>query len=168
MNILKLSSLIGQEIAEVRFHYVPEDEYGLQSFYAFLRLTDETILTIPKFSDDDDYLELTPDNVSYLKRMFDTGDLVGKQVKKCLVGQKIVDFYFCYYHGEVDIDISAFIKLTNGYYLSENNDGPIGVNNVDLILLTESEFLEKVKKLNEFGVTIRSFSEMSRLDNNKN
>ena len=134
---LKLSELIGQEVAELRFHYVPENEYGLQTFYSYLRLTDGKIIDIPKFSDDD-YLQLTQDNLSYLATRFDTGSLVNDDAKKYFEGQKIEDFYFSYYNNEVDNEYSAFIKLSNGYYLSENNSAPIGVTDIDLLILTKT------------------------------
>ena len=47
--------------------------------------------------------------------------------------------------------------LTNNFYLSENNSGPIGVTNIDLIILDEKEFNEEVKRLNEIEVDVRSF-----------
>ena len=157
MDTLKLSDLIGQEIEELRFHYTPENEYGLQSFYSYIKLSNDIIIDIPKFSDDDNYMELTHDNISYFKRQFDTGQLVNEKVKAYYVGQKIVDFYFSYYNGEVDIDNSAFIKLTNDYYLSENSSGPIGITNIDLLILDESEFIKEVERLNGFDVAVRSF-----------
>lgn len=157
MDTLKLSELIGQEISELRFHYIPENEYGLQSFYSYIKLGNEVIIDIPKFSDDNDYMQLTQDNLSYLKNRFDTGELVNDKIKSYFVGQKIVDFYFSYYNDEVDIDNSAFVKLTNDYYLSENNSGPVGVTNIDLIILDKRQFIEEVKRLNEIDVDVRSF-----------
>src|SRR4051812_36700537 len=73
MDTLKLSELIGQEILELKFHYVPENEYGLQSFHSYIKLANDTIIDIPHF-DDDEYLQLTQDNLIYLKTMFDTQD----------------------------------------------------------------------------------------------
>ena len=70
MDTLHLSTLIGKEIIDLRFHYVPENEYGLQSFHAYLKLIDDTIIDIPKF-DDDLYLHLTTENLEYLKSRFD-------------------------------------------------------------------------------------------------
>ena len=157
MDTLKLSELIGQEISDLRFHYISENEHGLQSFYSYIKLANDTIIGIPKFSDDDDYMQLTQDNLSYFKKMFDTGKLVNEKVKAYFVGQKIVDFYFSYYNDEVDIDNSAFIKLTNDYYLSEINSGPVGVTDIDLMLLDEKEFTKEVERLKEFDVVVRSF-----------
>jgi len=157
MDTLKLSELIGQKVSDLRFHYIPENEYGLQSFYAFIKLSNDTIIGIPKYSDDNDYLHLTQDNLRYFKRMFDTGSLINEEVKLYFVGQKIVDFYFSYYNGVVDVDNSAFIKLENDYYLSENNSGPVGLTDIDLIIFDEREFTKEVERKKEVDITVRSF-----------
>lgn len=65
MQTLKLSDLIGKEITDIRFQYTEENQYGLQSFHAYLKLNDNTIIDIPQ-SDEDDYLELTTENIDYL------------------------------------------------------------------------------------------------------
>lgn len=118
MDTIKLSDLIGQKIAELRFHYIRENEYGLQSFHSYIRLDNDTIFTIPHF-DDDNYTELNQDNLDYLRKNFDTGQSVGDKIKPFFVEQKIEDFYFAYYNNELDFDFSAFIKLSNNYYLTE-------------------------------------------------
>lgn len=156
MATLKLSELIEEEIVELRFHYVPENEYGLQSFHSYIKLANETIIDIPKF-DDQEYIQLTQDNLNYLKKMFDTGSLVNDKVKPYFIGQRIVDFYFSYSNDEVDFDHSAFIKLSNNYYLTENNFGPIGLTNIDLVILDEEHFIQEVKRLNDIKVDVRSF-----------
>jgi len=68
MDTLKLSKLIGLEIVELRFHYVPENENAMQSFHSYLKLSNDFIIDIPHF-DDDDYMELTEDNLNYLKKI---------------------------------------------------------------------------------------------------
>lgn len=158
MDTLKLSELIGQEIKDLRFHYISENEHGLQSFYSYIKLANDVIIDIPKFNDDNDYLQLTEDNLDYLKKRFDTGELVNEKIKTYFVGQKIVDFYFSYYNNEVDSDYCAFIKLTNGYYLSENNSGPVGLTDIDLIIIDENQFIERTKDLEEIEVDVRSFT----------
>jgi hypothetical protein len=158
MDTLKLSELIGQEIVELRFHYIPENEFGLQMFYSYIKLASDKIIDIPKFCDDDNYLQLTPDNLSYLAARLGTGNVVNDEVKRYFVGQKIVDFYFSYYNNEVDSEYSAFIKLANGYYLSENNSGPLGVTDIDLIVFDEKQFIERAERLKEIKVDVRSFA----------
>lgn len=157
MDTLKLSELIGREIDELRFHYIPENEYGLQSFFSYIKLKNDIIIGVPKFSDDNDYMQLTEENVSYYKKMFDTGEIVNEKIKSYFEGQRILDFYFSYYNGEVDLDSSAYIKLTNGYYISEHNSGPLGVTNINLVIFNENEFLKEVERVNKFQVDVRSF-----------
>ncbi|UAY50941.1 hypothetical protein [Ferruginibacter albus] len=157
MDTLKLSELIGQEILELRYHYVPENEYGMQAFHSYIKLSNDKIIDIPHF-DREDYLELTQDNLNFFKTMFDTGEPVNEKAKKFFVEQKIVDFYFSYYNNEIDFDHSAFIKLSNGYYLTENNFGPMGLTNIDLIILDEKQFAEEVERLKSVEVEVRSFT----------
>lgn len=157
MDTLKLSNLIGLEILELRFHYVPENEFDLQSFHSYLKLTNEIIIDIPHF-DDDEYKELTQDNLDHMKKRFDTGQKVKDKVKTLVIGQKITDFYFSYNDNQVDVDNSAFIKLSNNYYLSERNYGPIGLTDIDLIILSELQFKEEVKRLKSIQVDVHSFT----------
>jgi len=156
MDILHLSTLIGKEIIDLRVHYVSENEYGLQSFHMYLKLSDDTIIDIPKF-DDDVYLHLTTENLEYLKSRFDTGAIIDKKLRTLIVGQKITDLFFCYYNNEVDVDFSAFVKLSNNMYLSEKNFGPVGITNVDLILLNDEEFNTEKQRLHSIDVTIEQF-----------
>ena len=156
MDMLRLSEIIGREIAELRFHYVPENEYGLQSFHAYLKLSDDTIIDIPKF-DDDVYLHLTTDNLDYLKSRFNSGKNIDKKLSNFIVGKKITDLFFCYYNNEVDVDFSAIIKLSNNMYLSEKNFGPVGITNVDLILLNGEEFNTEKQRLHSIDVTVEQF-----------
>jgi hypothetical protein len=157
MKILRLSDLIGQEIVELKFHYVPENEYGLQSFHSYIKLASDTIIDIPKF-DDDDYLQLTHENLEYFRKMFDSGKSVNDKVKTYFAGQQIADIYFSYYNGEIEADHSAFIKLSNGYYLTENNSGPVGLTDIDLIILDEENFSKEVKRLSDIEVDVRPFA----------
>lgn len=94
MKILKLSELIGQEIVDLKFHYIPENEYGLQSFQSYIKLENGTIIDIPKF-DDDDFLNLNQENLNYYSSMFNSGQTFSSNTSRALViGQKIVDFFF--------------------------------------------------------------------------
>jgi len=156
MDILHLSTLIGKEIIDLRVHYVSENEYGLQSFHMYLKLSDDTIIDIPKF-DDDVYLHLTTENLEYLKSRFDKGTIIDKKLRTLIVGQKITDLFFCYYNNEVDVDFSAFVKLSNNMYLSEKNFGPVGITNVDLILLNDEEFNTEKQRLHSIDVTVEQF-----------
>jgi len=156
MDILHLSTLIEKEIIDLRVHYISENEYGLQSFHAYLKLSDDNIIDIPKF-DDDVYLHLTTENLEYLKSRFETGAIIDKKLRTLIIGQKITDLFFCYYNNEVDVDFSAFVKLSNNMYLSEKNFGPVGITNVDLILLNDEEFNTEKQRLHSIDVTVEQF-----------
>ena len=156
MEFLHLSTLIGKEIADLKFHYVPENEYGLQSFHSFIKLTDGTIIDIPKF-DDDIYLHLTKENLEYLNSMFESGEKIDEKTRALIVGQKITDLFFCYYNNEVDIDYSAFIKLSNNLYLSEKNFGPIGITDINLTILNEEQFNSEKQRVQSFDVVVKKF-----------
>jgi hypothetical protein len=158
MKILKLSEIIGQEIMELKFHYLPENEHGLQSFHAFIKLNNDTIIDIPTF-DDEDYLTLNEENLLYYKTMLETGQTIhNKTTRELIIGQKITDFYFCYYENEIDFDFSAFIKLSNNYYITEHNFGPIGITDVDLIIFTEKQFIDEIVRLKNSDINVCSFS----------
>ncbi|MDB5258692.1 MAG: hypothetical protein JWM14_3387 [Chitinophagaceae bacterium] len=151
MKTLTLSNLIGQEIADLKYHYLAENEFGLQSFHSFIKLSSGTIIDIPKF-DNDDYLLLNEENLNYFQNKFNTGDSVLHNSKKHLSGQKITDLYFSYHENEIDLDRSAYIQLSNGYYLTENNYGPAGLIPLDLVILNAEDFAEQAA-----GSDIRSF-----------
>ena len=156
MNTLLLSTLIGKEIADLKFHYVPENEYGLQSFHSFIKLTDGAIIDIPKF-DDDIYLHLTKENLEYLNSMFESGEKIDEKTRALFVGQKIAGLFFCYYNNEVDIDYSALIKLSNNLYLSEKNFGPIGITDINLTILNEEQFNSEKQRVQSFDVVVKKF-----------
>jgi len=159
MDTLKLSDLIGQEIAEVRFRYIPEtEEYSIQAFNTYIKLAGNNIIDIPIF-DNDNYLQLTAENLEYFQECFNGGDAITDDGKKCLVGQKIVDFLFCYRSDKRVYDRSAYIKLSNGYYLTERKFAPIGIY-VGIRLLDKRQFLkEKDELADKFRINIRSFLE---------
>lgn len=163
MEILKLSEIIGQEIVELKFHYSPENEYGLQSFHSYIKLKNEKIIDIPKF-DDEEYLNLNPENLNYYKTMYETGELLNnKASRQLIIGEKITDFYFCYYENEINFDFSAFIKLSNNYFLSEYNFGPMGITNVDLIIFNEKQFNNEIERLSKINIDVRSFSKTNNI-----
>lgn len=141
MNILRLSELIGQEIIELKFHYIYRNEYDMQTFDAYIKLSSGNIIDIPN-SNDDEYLLMTAENLEYMQRRFKTGKAVSSSITKYFVGQKITDFFICYYDNELAFE-PGYIQLSNGYYLTENNSGPTGVTNIDLVILDEKQFLER-------------------------
>ncbi|MGC4103307.1 hypothetical protein [Ferruginibacter sp.] len=162
MDTLKLSDLIGKEIVEIRFHYVPENEYGSQSFHSYIKLSNDAIIGIPEF-DNEEYLELTPDNLDYFKMRFVTGEPAYEEVKTYFVGQKITGLFFNYYDNQIDIEQRAFIELANGIYLTENNFGQVGLPDIDLIILDKEEFDEEVRRRESFGAEVRRFEKTTAI-----
>jgi hypothetical protein len=153
MESLKLSQLIGDEIIDMRYHYIPENQYGLQEFHSYIKIASNGIIDIPR-SDDDDYMELTPENLSYLVERFNNGQVVTTKFKDLVFNQKIVDFWFRYYNDELEYS-HTYIQLTNGLYLTENNFGPVGLGNITAFTLKEHEFSDELKEWD-----IRSFLAM--------
>jgi len=159
MEIIKFSELIGQEIVEVRFRYTPEtsEEYSVQSCYTYIKLANDMIIDIPNFGDED-YLHLTPENRDYFQKNFNNGTAISETSRQFLAGQKIVDFFFSYYDNEPEFDYSAWIKLSNNYYLTEKTHAPMGIY-VGFQILSEHEFLKEKERLKKMQVEIHSFLE---------
>lgn len=144
---------MGQEISDITFHYTYENEYGLQSFESYIKLTNGHIIDIPIF-EDNDYLQLSEENIQYLKSQFEKGQKTEMKVKKYLMGQKILDFLFCYYNNnELEMDRRCYIKLSNGYFLTETNFAPPGIG-IGLLILTEKELN---KRNTDLKINIKSF-----------
>lgn len=151
METLRLSQLIGDEIAEIRYHYVPKNEYGLQEFHSYIRLRSGYIIDIPDFADNV-YMFLSPENLHYFKSQFDSGTAVDETLKRLVVGQKIVDFHSIYENNELDWFSGHYIELANGMYVTENRSGPIGLTGIDLFVLDKKRFTDKTS-----GDDVRSF-----------
>jgi hypothetical protein len=143
-----LSQLIGATISSVRYNYIKENEYGLQEFQSFFKLSDGSVTEIP-FYPEEVFLVLNDDNEHFLKGSYDKGQEITEEGKAILEGAKIEDFYFCEWDGEIDLGKRAYVKLNNGYYITEVNYGPGGLTNVDLLILDEQQFKDRVYSLNE-------------------
>lgn len=92
-----------------------------------------------------------------MKSRFNTGKIIDKKLSNFIVGKKITDLFFCYYNNEVDIDFSAFVKLSNNMFVSEKNYGPVGPTGITLILKNEIEFITEINRLNSIGVVVKKF-----------
>jgi len=153
MEVLKLSSLIGKEILEIKYQYEYENEWGLSEFKSFLRLSGNIIIDIPMF-DDVEFREETPGELSYYRKQFESGKPVSDEAWKKVEGQTIADFFLCY---DKDGDLhdlgSGYILLSNGYYLVERNHAPPGIA-AGLWILDEKEFNERNSR---FDIAVRSF-----------
>jgi hypothetical protein len=157
MVFLKLSDLIGQKIAEVRYRYTPEteEEYSIQSFATFIKLMNNRIIDIPTI-DNNEYLKLTAENINYFQESFDNSSEINNDARELLEGQTIVDILFSYDGNEPQYSRSAYFKLSNGYYLSERSHAPNGIS-VGNILINEKEFLKEKHRLAKLNIDICSF-----------
>jgi hypothetical protein len=155
MGILTLSDLIGETISSVRWTYKACNEYDLQEFFSYLKLSNGIIFNIPVF-DHEEVFVLSEENKAYFQKCFESGKKLSGFAKEKIEGQKIEDLYFSYFHGELDEDQRAYIKLGNGYYITENNFGPPGLTNIDLMIFDEKDYINRIKSLPD-GVTLKSY-----------
>ncbi len=100
METLRLSELIGDEIAEIRYQYAWDNGYGLQEFHSYIRLISGHIIDIPDFPEYV-YRSAPPGNLNHYQSQFYSGTAIDEPVKSLVVGQKIVDFHFKYYENEL-------------------------------------------------------------------
>jgi hypothetical protein len=140
---MNISDIIGLTITEIRYTYTYQNEYDMQEFFAYLKLSNGLIIEIPQYSD----LELNESAVR--NRIFEEAKMPNKDCKKRIENQKIVDIHFCYYDNEQDFDSKAYIELENGTYFTEENRGPQGLSDIDLELLSKSEFEERITELDQ-------------------
>jgi hypothetical protein len=157
METITLSQLIGSKVEGIRYSYTPENEYGQQQFNSYIKLSNGFIIDIPIF-DEEEFLELSNDNISYFRNQFDAGVEFLDSTKQFLFGQAIEDFYFCYYNEDIVGDERAYIKLTNGFYLTEINFGPPGIS-IGLLILDQNEFTENVRQLEQ---QVKSYVEIKK------
>ncbi|WP_255069119.1 hypothetical protein [Lacihabitans sp. LS3-19] len=145
---VKLLDLIGQLIVDIRFQFKQSNEYGLQEFYCYLKLESGQIIGIPRYNNDVLY-NLTEDNIDYYQACFENGTELNPKTRKLLLNQTIQDILFCYYEDEVDEDKSTYIKLGNGLYVTENNHGPQGLTDIDLLVFEQNQFNQRTSTLEE-------------------
>lgn len=140
---MNISDIIGLTITEIRYTHTYQNEYGMQEFFSYLKLSNGLIIEIPQYSD----LEINES--AERKRIFTEAKTPNKECKKRIENQKIIDIHFCYYDNEQDFDSKAYIELENGTYFTEENHGPQGLTNIDLEMLTQSEFDKRIAELDE-------------------
>ena len=147
-NELKLSQLIGRAIVAIRYSYDAKNEYGLQEYRSYIKLDNGLIIGFPVY-DNEVLMTLTVQNKDYYNRGFNQGKEITDWAKQLIEGQKIADILFCYYDGEVDEEKTAYLKLSNGYYITEKHYGPSGTTDIDLLIFDETEYLKRVRNLKE-------------------
>ena len=153
MKILTLSDIISQTIESIRYRYKYQNEYDLQEFYSYIKLSSGIIIDIPTW-DDEEFRELSIDNVNYYKESFEKGEEIIPSAREVIYGQRIEDIYFCYFDNEIDLDNPSFLKLSNGYYLTERNIGPPGIPGIDLLYFNQKQFEERIQS---FRLTVKSY-----------
>jgi hypothetical protein len=148
MTNLRLTDLIGSSVRELRFHYTPKNEYQMQEYHAYLRLSNDQVIPFPKFTEDDS-LRFTETKISYFKKIFEKAAPLSIINQKKIEGTHIEDLYFAYNHNLPKKESKAYLKLDNGYYLTECNYGPQGLTDIGLHVLNEKQFQDRIGKLME-------------------
>lgn len=141
---MNLFDVIGKQIEAVRYIYKNNNEYGLQEFHSTLKLSNNVIMDFPVY-DDEVVVEASTENIQYFKKK---GEELSDFGKEKIEGQTIEDFYFCTCDGEIDDLKRAYIKISNGIYITEINYAPIGVV-ADLLILNHQEFIQRTTSLSE-------------------
>ena len=73
-------SLIGLRIEEMRFHYQGENEYDLQEFYSYFKLSNGQIIMLPIYPDES-FAEKGSENGGRLKNRFQEGQTFSRYAK---------------------------------------------------------------------------------------
>jgi hypothetical protein len=153
VEVFTLSSLIGKEILEVRFHHNYENEYGFSDHHTFIKLAGDIYIDLPMF-DDAEFKAMVPNDPDYYQEQFESGELFSDEARRKMEGQKIVDFFLCF---DKDGDLhdlgTGYILLSNGYYLVDKQHGMPGTI-IGLFILDEAGFIDRNKR---FNIDARSF-----------
>ena len=83
---MTISEIIGLTISEIRYTYTFQNEYYMQEFHAFLKLSNGLIIEIPQFSD----LELIENTER--NKTFKKATRPNKDCRKRIENQKIIDW----------------------------------------------------------------------------
>jgi len=149
-----LSDIIGQEISKIRYSYQPENEHGMQEFHSYLRFATKEVIFLPKYPDNEmDLIEYYDKNKTC---SFGKAERCGMASRVLFKNKKIVDVHFRYFEGTPLEDSSGILELDNGMYITENNFGPPGLTNIDLMILNSEQFAA----LGDDEIEIRSFNSM--------
>uniref|UniRef100_UPI0040493A08 hypothetical protein n=1 Tax=Flavobacterium sp. TaxID=239 RepID=UPI0040493A08 len=152
---MKITEIIGLSISEIRYTYTFQNKYDMQEFYAYLRLSNEIIIEIPQYSDSE--LNQSAEWTREMNEIFSKAKKPNRECRNLIENQIITDIHFCFYEEEADFENKAYLELENGIFVSEENRGPMGLTNIDLEILTKSQFDELKSEL-EYDFKIKSYS----------
>jgi len=147
---MKLSDLIDKKISKIRFNYAFENEYGMQEFQSQIRLSNGKIVLLPKHPDDD--LDLIEDYSNNKSVTFDKAQRCGLTSRLMFRNKQIRDIHFRYADNEHVMDSSAILELDNGKFITENNSGPKGLADVNLVIMNKTQFQELALADNEIQI----------------
>lgn len=131
---MDLLNLIGLRIKDIKYNYIYENEYGMQEFYSYIKLSNGLIFMIPYYPDEE-----VVENKA-LKEVFKKAKKVNIDFLKKLKDKHIVNFHFPYFENELNEGRKSYVELEGSIFLTEMNSGPPGITNVDMHLYTRLEF----------------------------
>jgi len=135
-----LTDLIGKKIKKIRFNYQYENAHGMQEFQSQIKLSNGEVVLIPNFPDTEyNLIEFYVKNKS---STFDKAKRCGLASRLLFRNKEIVDIHFRYLDGEPFNNGSGILELENGKYVTENNFGPQGLTDIDLIIMDQKQFDE--------------------------
>jgi len=137
---MKLSDLIDEKISKIRFNYTLENEQGIQEFQSQIRLSNGQVVLLPKHPNDD--IDLVEDYSNNRKTPFEKAQRYGLTSRLMFRNKQIKDIHFRFSDNEQVMDSSAIIELDNGKFITENNYGPNGLTDINLVIMNKTQFLE--------------------------
>ncbi|WP_299314404.1 hypothetical protein [uncultured Aquimarina sp.] len=147
---MKLSDLIDEKISKIRFNYKFENENGMQEFQSQIRLSNGKIVLLPKYPDDN--IDLIEDYSNNKSVTFEKAQRYGLTSRLMFRNKQIKDIHFRFLDNEHFKDSSAILELDNGKFITENNYGPNGLTDINLVIMNKTQFL----KLADDDIQIRS------------
>ena len=141
---LTLSQLIGETVSSVRWVYDACNKHGLQEFHSFIKLANETIINIPVY-DDEVFFVLNEKNRQFFQEGYNKGRQLFDAERKNVEGKVIDDILFSYNNGQISEDKVAYLKLSNGYYLTEVGYRPPGIKDIGIFILRQNEFEDRIR-----------------------
>ena len=136
---MKLSDLIDEKISKIRFNYTVENEQGMQEFQSQIRLSNGQVVLLPKHLNDD--IDLVEDYSNNKHISFEKAQRYGLTSRLMFRNKQIKDIHFRFLDNEQVMDSSAILELDNGKFITENNYGPNGLTDINLVIMNKTQFL---------------------------